>query len=101
MHIYICNSSHFRPTPNVTWTKTQGSEHIVLEHFKDYDAASTQIGDQEKSKTVNHTHHMHLTNVKPDDTGYYECIGQNIAGKSLATRIRLDVEGKCLNSVFM
>ena len=86
---------HFfsRPTPNVTWTKAEGSDHILLERPKDYDVTSVLHGDPENSHSSNKTYHLHLTNVQPQHSGYYECVGQNTAGKSPTTRIRFDVEG--------
>ena len=88
----------FRPTPNVTWTKAEASEHIVPEHPKDYDVMFAHNWDSEKSHSPNNTHHIHLTNVQTQHSGYYECLGQNTAGKSRITRIRLDVEGKIFAS---
>ena len=60
----------------------------------DYDVTSALNSDPEKSRTTNHTHHIHLTHVRSQHAGYYECFGENEAGRSQITRIKVEVEGE-------
>jgi len=74
-----CRPPRAEPEPRVTWQK---------------DGGSTVPADGERVYVDRSTGSLHVLDARPDDSGLYSCLAENVAGQRRSAPARITVRGQ-------